>query len=64
MRCEKRSRIAQRSPQSGWSSLARSTGVPELSDEELLKMVEEQGHFRFLDDPQEDIYTWDDGDAK
>ena len=34
----------------------------EMSDEELLKMAEAEGHFAFLDDPSEDIYTWGDGE--
>lgn len=34
----------------------------DLSDDELLRAAEAEGHFAFLDDPSEDIYTWDDGD--
>jgi len=34
----------------------------ELTDDELLKGAEEQGHFDFLNDPAEDIYTWEDGE--
>ena len=35
---------------------------PELTDDEVLQMAEEEGHFDFLDDPAEDIYSWDDGE--
>jgi len=34
----------------------------ELTDDEVLQMAEEEGHFDFLDDPAEDIYSWDDGE--
>ena len=50
------------------TALARSTDgwtIPvksELTDEAFLFIAEEEGHFDFLDDPAEDIYTWDDGD--
>jgi hypothetical protein len=35
---------------------------PEMSDEELLRAAEAEGHFAFLDGPSDDIYTWDDGE--
>ncbi len=34
----------------------------ELSDEELLELAEREGHFSFLEDPCEDVYTWEDGE--
>jgi len=42
----------------GWTA---PLGV-DLPDDELLKMAEREGHFSFLDDPSEDMYTWDDGE--
>jgi hypothetical protein len=34
----------------------------ELTDDEVLKLAEEEGNFDFLNDPAEDIYSWDDGE--
>ncbi len=34
----------------------------ELTDGAFLRIAEEEGHFDFLDDPTQDIYTWVDGD--
>jgi len=42
----------------GWTEPVQ----PELTDEELLEAAEHEGHFTFLDDAAEDIYTWNDGE--
>ena len=42
----------------GWTEPAHV----ELTDEELVREAEQEGHFDSLDDPAEDIYTWDDGE--
>ena len=34
----------------------------EMSDEEFLRGTEADGHFAFLEEPSEDVYTWDDGE--
>ena len=34
----------------------------EMSDEEFLRGAEADGHFAFLEEPSEDVYTWDDGE--
>lgn len=34
----------------------------EMSDEEFLRGAEADGHFAFLEEPLEDVYTWDDGE--
>ncbi len=34
----------------------------EMSDEEFLRGAEAGGHFAFLEDPSENVYTWDDGE--
>ena len=34
----------------------------EVSDEEFLRLAEQDGHFDFLADPSEDIYSWEDGE--
>jgi hypothetical protein len=36
--------------------------VVEMSDDEFLRGAEADGHFAFLEDPSEDVYTWDDGE--
>lgn len=35
----------------------------ELSDKEILRSLEQDGHFDFLKDPEEDIYGLNDGEA-
>ena len=35
----------------------------EATDEQFLEMAEADGHFDFLEDPAEDVYTWEDGEA-
>ncbi len=37
-------------------------GGVEMTDDEFLRGAEAAGHFAFLDDPSEDVYTWDDGE--
>jgi len=34
----------------------------EMTDDEFLRGAEADGHFAFLEDPSEDVYTWDDGE--
>ncbi len=39
-----------------------SPAVIEVADDEFVALAEREGHFSFLDDPSENIYTWEDGE--
>ena len=43
----------------GWKTIA---GVDEITDQEILRAVEQSGSFDFLADPKENVYAPEDGE--